>query len=206
MAYFPLFIDIENKSCLVAGGGRVALRKAQVLVDFGADVTVIAPVILKEIKEINQIVVREREVSPQDLEDKVLVVAATDDDAANHRIAELCKARGILVNAVDQIKDCTFLFPAYVRQKDVVAAFSSSGKSPVLTQYLKERESEILTEQIGSLNDLLGRYREKVKQFIDTEEKRKWVYQEILKLGIERQCVPTDEEVWKLIEKNRDSC
>ena len=136
MAYFPLFINIKNKPCLVAGGGKVAMRKARVLLDFGAQVFVIAPVIEKGIKRMKEITVMEREFLLEDIDDKTLVVAATDDAAENHRIAELCKERGILVNAVDRIEDCSFIFPAYVKQKDVVAAFSSSGKSPVLTQYL----------------------------------------------------------------------
>ena len=199
MAYFPLFIDIENKPCLVAGGGRVALRKVQVLLDFGADVTVTAPVILEEIREIKSITILEREFTPEDLEKKVLVVAATDDAAANHQIGELCKAKGILVNAVDQIEDCTFLFPAYVKQGDVVAAFSSGGKSPVLTQYLKAQENGILTEHIGNLNDMLGSVRGRIKQLFDTEEERKHIYQEILMSGISKQRIPTDEEIEAII-------
>ena len=195
MAHFPLFIDLEKRPCLVAGGGKVALRKVQVLLDFGACVTVTAPFILKEIKAYDQVCVLEREFEPDDLRDKILVVAATDDASVNHQIAELCTSRGILVNAVDQMEDCTFIFPAYVKQRDVVAAFSSSGKSPVITQYLKAKENEILTELVGRLNDLLGSWRERVKQLLDTEKERKQVYQDILRIGIERQSLPTDEEI-----------
>lgn len=199
MAYFPLFIDIEQKPCLVAGGGKVALRKVQVLLDFGADVRVVAPVILEEIKALGNVHLLEREFLPEDIKEQVLVVAATDDTMVNHRIAKLCRAQGILVNAVDQMEDCTFIFPAYVKQKDVVAAFSSSGKSPVITQYLKAEEQEILTELIGELNDTLGSFRGKVKQLFDTETERKQVFKEILKLGVERQSVPTEEEIEDII-------
>lgn len=199
MAYFPLFIDIEQKPCLVAGGGKVALRKVQVLLDFGADVRVVAPVILEEIKALKNVHLTEREFLPEDIREQVLVVAATDDTLMNHRIAGLCRTQGILVNAVDQMEDCTFIFPAYVKQRDVVAAFSSSGKSPVMTQYLKAQEQEILTELIGELNDTLGSIREKAKQLFNIEEERKQVYEEILKLGIKRQSVPTEEEIKDLI-------
>lgn len=201
MAYFPLFINIENKPCLVAGGGKVAMRKARVLLDFGAQVFIIAPVIEKEIKRMKEITVMEREFLLEDIADKALVVAATDDAAENHRIAELCKERGILVNAVDRIEDCSFIFPAYVKQKDVVAAFSSSGKSPVLTQYLKAQEYEILTGQIGCLNDLLGSLRSRVKQLLSTEEERKCFYQELLKLGLEKESLPTEREVEALLTR-----
>lgn len=199
MAYFPLFIDIEKRPCLVAGGGKVALRKVQVLLDFGAYVTVVAPDILEEIKAFQNVHICEREFLPEDIKEKALVVAATDDALGNHQIAEACKAQGILINAVDQIEDCTFIFPAYVKKRDVVAAFSSSGKSPVITQYLKAEEQEILTDLIGELNDALGNWRNKVKQLFETEKERKQVFKEILKLGIEKESVPTDEEIKILI-------
>lgn len=205
MAYFPLFINIENKPCLVAGGGKVAMRKVQVLLDFGALVTIAAPAVLEEIKQIKEIIVIEREFMPEDLIGKALVVAATDDTAENHRIAELCKGQGILVNAVDQIEDCSFLFPAYVRQKDVVAAFSSGGKSPVLTQYLKTWGKEILTPQIGRLNDLLGSLRSSVKQLLSTQEERKCFYQEILNLGLQGERLPVKEEVEALLKRHQIS-
>lgn len=203
MAYFPLFINLENKPCLVVGGGKVAIHKAQVLLDFGAEVLIISHVIIKEIKQMKKVTVMEREFMPEDTKGKALVVAATDDAAENHRIAELCKKQGILVNAVDRIEDCGFIFPSYVRQKDVVAAFSSSGKSPVLTQYLKARENEILTPQIGNLNDLLGSLRSRAKQLFFTEEERKCFYQEILKLWLLKKSLPTDEEIEALLKEHQ---
>lgn len=205
MAYFPLFINIENKHCLVVGGGRVAMRKVQILLDFGAQVSTISPVILSEMKQIKEITVMERNFMPEDVKDKILVVAATDDTELNHQIAEFCRKQGILVNVVDQIEDCSFIFPAYVKQKDVVAAFSSSGKSPVVTQYLKAQEEEILTRRIGNINELLGSLRDSVKQLFDTVEERKCFYQEILRLGLEKECIPTEKEVEELIKKYQAS-
>ena len=202
MAYFPLFIDLERKPCLVAGGGRVALRKTQALLDFGADVTVVSPVIAGEIRQIKNITVMEREFTPEDLEGKILVAAATDDASVNHEIGQLCKKKGIWVNAADQPGDCTFFFPAYVRRMDVVAAFSSGGKSPALAQYLKAREEEMLPEYMGGLNELLGKIRDRVKRLFHTEEERKRVYQEILNLGIRKQSVPAKGEVETLITKH----
>lgn len=195
-----MFIDIKEKQCLVVGGGKVALRKVQVLLDFGASVTVAAPVISDEIKSLGQVQLLERKFQEPDLDGKLLVVAATDDISANREVAGFCKRRGIPVNAVDQQEDCTFIFPAYVKQGDAVAAFSSSGKSPVVTQYLKTKEKDILTEQVGALNDCLGYWRDTVKQLFATEEERKRVYQRILELGLRRQEVPADEEIWRLLE------
>ena len=116
MSYFPMYIPLEQIRCLIVGGGSVALRKAQVLLDFEAKVTVVAPRIHDRLRVHPQVMCLMREFQVQDLENQKLVVAATDDKKLNHDISVLCRQRNIPVNAVDQTKDCTFLFPAYVKQ------------------------------------------------------------------------------------------
>ena len=145
MAYFPMFVDMTERECLIVGGGNVAYRKVMVMLDFGAKVTV---------------------------------------------VAEYCKAKGIMVNAVDQKADCSFIFPSYVKEKNLVAAFSSSGNSPVLTQYLKGKEQEILTPFLGELNEYMGQIREKVIAEYDTEAERKRVFKEILCAAIDNGRIP----------------
>ena len=128
MAYFPMFIDIEKKKCLVAGGGTVALRKVRVLLDFGAQITVVAPQIDPQILQLTgNVCVKERTFEPEDLKECVLVVAATDDVTENHRIARMAQKKHIPVNAVDQQEDCSFIFPSYLKHRDLVGAFSSAG-------------------------------------------------------------------------------
>lgn len=181
MAYFPMFIDIEKKKCLVAGGGTVALRKVRVLLDFGAQITVVAPQIDPQILQLTgNVCVKERTFEPEDLKECVLVVAATDDVTENHRIARMAQKKHIPVNAVDQQEDCSFIFPSYLKHRDLVGAFSSAGNSPVLTQYLKESLKEILTEELGQINDYMGSIRPVVKTRIETEKLRRQVYQTIL--------------------------
>lgn len=124
MAYFPMFIDIEKKKCLVAGGGTVALRKVRVLLDFGAQITVVAPQIDPQILQLTgNVCVKERTFEPEDLKECVLVVAATDDVTENHRIARMAQKKHIPVNAVDQQEDCSFIFPSYLKHRDLVGAF-----------------------------------------------------------------------------------
>jgi uroporphyrin-III C-methyltransferase/precorrin-2 dehydrogenase/sirohydrochlorin ferrochelatase/precorrin-2 dehydrogenase/sirohydrochlorin ferrochelatase len=177
-----MFIDIENEDCLVVGGGAVALRKVRVLLDFGARVRVVAPQILPEILALSEagVTILKREFSAEDLEGCAMVIAATDDAGQNHTVAELSKARGIPVNAVDQQEDCTFIFPSYVREQNLVGAFSSGGNSPLLTQYLKEKLEAELTENLGAINEYLGSIRDTVKATVPTEPQRKKVYQNIL--------------------------
>jgi uroporphyrin-III C-methyltransferase/precorrin-2 dehydrogenase/sirohydrochlorin ferrochelatase/precorrin-2 dehydrogenase/sirohydrochlorin ferrochelatase len=182
MAYFPMFVDIENKMCLVVGGGAVALRKVRVLLDFGACVKVVAERMEPELSMLAQpkVILCERKFSEDDLEGCAMVIAATEDDAVNHEIAELSKAHGIPINAVDRQEDCTFIFPSYVREQNLVGAISSSGNSPLLTQYLKKKLARELTGELGAINEYLGSIRPIVKASVPAEAQRRQVYRNIL--------------------------
>lgn len=209
MAYFPMFVDMTERECLIVGGGNVAYRKVIVMLDFGAKVTVVAEDICDELRKLtiddiasedktgsytankeNRITFIKRRFEPKDSDGMEMVIAATDDNALNHEIAEYCKANGIMVNAVDQKDDCSFIFPSYIKEKNLVAAFSSGGNSPVLTQYLKGKEQEILTPFLGELNEYMGQIREKVIAQYDTEAERKRVFKEILCAAIDNGRIP----------------
>ena len=193
MAYFPMFVDMTERECLIVGGGNVAYRKVIVMLDFGAKVTVVAEDICEELGKLtieNQITFIKRRFERKDCDGMEMVIAATDDNALNHEIAEYCKANGIMVNAVDQKADCSFIFPSYIKEKNLVAAFSSGGNSPVLTQYLKGKEQEILTPFLGELNEYMGQIREKVIAQYDTQAGRKRVFKEILCAAIDNGRIP----------------
>lgn len=209
MAYFPMFVDMTERECLIVGGGNVAYRKVIVMLDFGAKVTVVAEDICDELRNLtiddisneyksglytankeNRITFIKRRFERKDCDGMEMVIAATDDSALNHEIAEYCKANGIMVNAVDQKADCSFIFPSYIKEKNLVAAFSSGGNSPVLTQYLKGKEQEILTPFLGELNEYMGQIREKVIAQYDTEAERKRVFKEILCAAIDNGRIP----------------
>lgn len=199
MAYFPMFVDMTERECLIVGGGNVAYRKVMVMLDFGAKVTVVAEDICDELRKLtiddtankeNRNTFIKRRFERKDCDGMEMVIAATDDNALNHEIAEYCKAKGIMVNAVDQKADCSFIFPSYIKEKNLVAAFSSGGNSPVLTQYLKGKEQEILTPFLGELNEYMGQIREKVIAEYDTEAERKRVFKEILCAAIDNGRIP----------------
>lgn len=209
MAYFPMFVDMTERECLIVGGGNVAYRKVIVMLDFGAKVTVVAEDICDELRKLtiddiaskdksgsytankeNRITFIKRRFERKDCDGMEMVIAATDDNVLNHEIAEYCKAKDIMVNAVDQKADCSFIFPSYIKEKNLVAAFSSGGNSPVLTQYLKGKEQEILTPFLGELNEYMGQIREKVIAQYDTEAERKRVFKEILCAAIDNGRIP----------------
>ena len=152
---------------------------------------VVAPEVISKIKEY-PVTVYQRNFEKEDLQGCELVVAATDDAGLNHEIAEAAQKQKIPVNAVDQQEDCSFIFPSYVREQELVGAFSSGGNSPVLTQYLKNYMAQILTAELGEANAYLGSIRPVVKKELDTEAMRKKVYQQVL------------NELFKQIEKKQD--
>ena len=209
MAYFPMFINIEGADCLIVGGGQIALKKVKVLKDFGARIYVVAPVISDGIRlmaqETKDIYMYEREVCDGDFDGKVLVVAATDDKKVNHKIAQTAKKLNIHVNAVDQIEDCTFIFPSYHREKDVVAAYSSGGNSPVITQYLRDNGKQTLTEFVGDMAEFMGEIRPYVKEHTDSEKVRKIVYRRIFELGMNNGRIPGYDEVEEILESVNNS-
>lgn len=235
MAYFPMFVDLTDKPCLVVGGGEVAYRKVRTLLDFDAEVTVVAESVCPKLAGLaeacditsegkilsacgqdaekaetsdkkmlsacdcvtekggslrDKITICVRPFQKEDCDGKLLVVAATDDKDLNHNIAEYCKAAGIMVNAVDQKDDCSFIFSSYVKEQNLVAAFSSGGKSPVLTQYLKKKEADILTPFLGTLNEYMGDIRADIISKYDSEEERKRAFCDIVYSAIENQKLP----------------
>lgn len=204
MAYFPMFIDLTNQSCLVVGGGEVALRKVRVLLDFEASVIVVSKEVCPALKALAEsstsVTVVCREFRKQDVEDRKLVIAATDDGLVNHQISELCHQKKIPVNVVDKREECSFILPSYVKEKNLVAAFSSGGNSPVLTQYLKAREKEIMFPELGEINEQLGNWRKTVQQTFTEEKDRKRVFSSVLEYALEQQRVPTDHEIEKIIK------
>ena len=196
MAYFPMFVNLKDQPCLVVGGGMVAYRKVKVLLDFEARVVVVGENICDKIYEIvkksNQLELQKKCFEDADCDNMFMVIAATDDNLLNHHIAEICNSKGIMVNAVDQKEDCSFIFSSYIKEKNLIAAFSSGGNSPVLAQYLKSQEKEILTPFLGELNEYMGKIRMRVIEKYDTEEKRKEIFKEIVNTAIENGELPQE--------------
>lgn len=201
MAYFPMFVQLKKKKCLVIGGGKIALRKIEVLKDFEADVTVIAPEMILQIRQMKDICRIFRSFMDKDFDEADLVVAATDDKEINHKISQICRQKKIPVNAVDQKEDCSFIFPAYVKEGEVVAAFSSGGQSPVITQYLKKKIKPDLTEELGQIAQILGGLRTLAKSCIATEQQRKAFYKELLQIGLEDIDSLEEQRINEIIQK-----
>lgn len=172
MAYFPFFIDIEGQDGLIVGGGRIADQKVGKLRPFGARLTVIAPVIQKQLREDQTLICLEREFTDSDLEGRDFVIAATDDRKLNAYISRICREKGILVNAVDDRENCGFLFPALVKEGKLTVGVSTAGASPQIAATLRSRIEQELPDQIESVLDYLESIRELAKSRIGDGERR----------------------------------
>jgi len=175
MAYFPMYINLDNKKILVVGGGNIALEKLEKLVQFSKDITVIA----KEVKYNTYTLIKEhcltyyqRAYRVGDIDGFDIVIVATDDITMQESIYLESRGKHILVNAVDNTKYCDFIFPSFVKKGDLTISFSTSGASPAFAKKIREHIQEIIPDDVdeflAKLKDLratLPKGKERMKKF-----------------------------------------
>jgi uroporphyrin-III C-methyltransferase / precorrin-2 dehydrogenase / sirohydrochlorin ferrochelatase len=178
MDYFPVFLDLKKRRCLLVGGGDVATRKGRLLVKAGAILRVVAPQISAELRELVQQCQGEmhlREYHASDVDDCVLAIAATDIDSLNQVISQDAKAKHIPVNVVDSPALCTYITPAIIDRSPLVIAISSGGESPVLARLIRAKLETLIPTSYGKLAQFASRWRERIKhRFADTDQRRRF--------------------------------
>ena len=178
MDYFPVFLDLKQRRCLLVGGGDVATRKGRLLAKAGAILRVVAPQISSELRELVQQCQGEihlREYQASDVDDCVLAIAATDIDSLNQTISEDAKAKNIPVNVVDSPALCTYITPAIIDRSPLVIAISSGGESPVLARLIRAKLETLIPNSYGVLAQFASRWRERIKnRFADTDQRRRF--------------------------------
>ncbi|MGN0466807.1 MAG: bifunctional precorrin-2 dehydrogenase/sirohydrochlorin ferrochelatase [Lachnospiraceae bacterium] len=208
MAYFPVFIEMKNKTCLVVGGGRIATRKIKTILSYGANVKVIAPKICDEIKQYAKeninLDMQEREFAYEDCEGMFLVIGATNDIKLNKNIYRYCNQRNILVNIINGKDFCTFLFPSTIRRKDISIGITTSGKSPALAKAIRKQIEENLPSHYGELNEILGWAREYIIGEIGEERKRRRIFSHLIELGTKQNKLWTREEILEIIRREKN--
>jgi len=185
--FYPLFIELRNRPVLVVGGGPIAERKVDSLLQAEAAVTLVAPDLtahLKQLAAAGSIRTERRKFEEADLENVLLVISATDDVETQERVAALARAHGILINTVDQPRLCDFIVPAVVRHGDVIAAISTSGKSPALAAALKSKIESVVTKDAGRAASILGAIRNEVHARFTDPARRKDAFERIVNSGI----------------------
>jgi precorrin-2 dehydrogenase/sirohydrochlorin ferrochelatase len=169
MAVFPLFIRLNDRKCVVVGGGRVAYRKICSLLEFDAKVTVITAQALEEVQELwkkGRIKLIYGSCFEKEIENAFLVLAATSDRELNSRIYRECAARGIFVNVADSPEECTFIFPSVVKKGDVVVGISTSGGSPALAKQIRQRIEKVFPGDFEQVADIIVNARKRVMESI----------------------------------------
>lgn len=176
MAYYPLFLDLTERRCLVVGGGRVAAGKAEGLLEAGARVRVVAPRVqprLRSLARAGRIDLLRRPYRDGDLRGCALVIAATDDIAVNRAVYAAAGRRGIPCNTVDQPALCTFIAPAVVRRGGLVIAISSGGASPALVSRLRRDLEARIGPEYAAFVDLLRQARVRLRAALPDSAARK---------------------------------
>ncbi len=181
MDFLPVSLRIRDARVLLVGGGQVATRKARLLVQAGARLTVVAPAIEEELAALltsSGGTWHRGQYSPGTMAGAVLVVAATPLRQVNQQVYQDATAQRLPVNVVDAPDLCTFIFPAIVERLPLTIAISSSGASPVLVRQLRRRIEAMVPAAYGRLALFAGRLRGAVKQAIPAAGPRRLFWEQ----------------------------
>lgn len=165
--YYPISLNLNSRRCVVVGGGQVALRKVEALLEHKATVEVISPTLCPELRCLAQsgvINVLQRNYQPGDLKSAFMAIAATGATETNRKVAEEARRCGVLVNVVDDPEQSDFITPSYLRRGDLTIAVSTAGKSPALARKIRARLEENLGQEYISLVNLINEVRSGLKQ------------------------------------------
>ncbi len=166
MGYYPIFVEMQGRSVLLVGGGHVALEKIGKLVQSGARVTVVAPVLIEEVRTFidrGEAAWQPRPFAAGDTAGFEVVMVATDNGAVNTAVADEARANGIWVNAADDLNNCDFILPSLATRGTIAIAISTGGTSPALARWLRERMEAFLSDEVIALGDLLAEVRREVR-------------------------------------------
>ena len=193
MKYFPIFFNLQEKSCVVVGGGLVAERKIQNLRKAGAMVKVVSPrltVGLNRLKEENKIRHISRPYRSGDLKSAYLAVAATNERRTNEKVFREASTLRIPINTVDDPVHCTFIVPAVITRGDILIAISTGGQSPALAKALRKKLQQEIGPEYPVLLKMIGAIRKKITPFGWGQKKNQIIYRRLLQedvIGMVRQ-------------------
>lgn len=182
MDYLPIFCKLTDKDCLLVGGGEIAERKARLLLDAGAKLTVNAITFNEQFQcwyEQDKLTLVKGEFNHELLINKWLVIAATNNKDVNQTISIAAEKQHIFCNVVDSPKDASFIMPSIIDRSPIMVAISSAGKAPVLARLLREKLEAILPQHLGQLANYAGYLRQKVKTIFPTMTERRRFWEKI---------------------------
>jgi uroporphyrin-III C-methyltransferase/precorrin-2 dehydrogenase/sirohydrochlorin ferrochelatase len=185
--YFPAFLNLEDKSCLLVGGGTVAARKAEILLSAGARLTVVAPSLgskLGRLAETGRITYRQRRFAANDVNGHWLVVNASDDTEVAREVFDAANDAGIFCNSVDDKTHCSYVSPAIVDRNPVIVAVSTGGSSPLLARKIRAQIETVLPARLGQLARLASDWRNRAKTRISDFLGRRRFWERVFEGGV----------------------
>jgi siroheme synthase-like protein len=183
MQYFPVFLQLAGRPVVVFGGGAVAERKVKSLLQAGAEVTVVAPQLTKNLTawaHDKRIKHRRRRYRPEDLTGFILVFAATNDEPTNARIAQEAEKLNLWVNVADRPQLCSFILPSVLTRGDLQVAVSTSGKSPALARKIREDLEAYWGPEYEEYLQIMAEVRERALAEIPDESRRMILWETLL--------------------------
>ncbi|MDD4802385.1 MAG: bifunctional precorrin-2 dehydrogenase/sirohydrochlorin ferrochelatase [Syntrophomonas sp.] len=203
---YPIYLQLAGKKCLIVGGGKVAERKVETLMEYEADIWLVSPESLPSIRNWSEqglIEWRQGEFRPEDLDGVFLAFIATGNVSVNKDISALCREKGILINAVDDPPNCDFYVPSILRRNSLCVAISTEGKSPLLAGKLRRELEDIIPHEYGEWVEILGNMRDRIKSSNLNMEERKNLFAELVSSDI-LELLQTDRK--DLIEERIEKC
>lgn len=167
MGYYPIFLDMAGRSCVVIGGGAVAEHKVEGLLQVGAHVTVVSPDLTSKLAFlVSQGRVRHvaHPYQAGDLQGYALAFAASGDYGVNAGVTREGRERGVWVNAADDPAHCDFILPSVLRRGELVVAVATGGTSPALSRAIREELENYFTEDYAALAQIVAEVRQELKQ------------------------------------------
>lgn len=177
MGYYPIFLNLAGRRCAVIGGGSVAERKVDGLLQVGAAVTVISPSLTQALDawaRDGKIRHESRNYRPGDLTGYQLAFVATDDAGVNKAVAWEGEERGVWVNAADDPAHCDFILPAVIRRGELVVAVGTGGSSPALSSAIREELEGYFTEEYATLAQIVSKVRRELKEHSFVPKPEAW--------------------------------
>jgi uroporphyrin-III C-methyltransferase/precorrin-2 dehydrogenase/sirohydrochlorin ferrochelatase len=183
MRWLPLFLDLRGRRVVVIGGGTIAERKIDLLIQSGAAIEVVAPDITPRLAArvaAGELRHAAREFAPADLDGARLAVAATDAPLVNRAVATAAEARNIFANIVDNAELSTGILPAIVDRSPLVIAIGTEGSAPALARLVRARIESLVDESLGRLAGFLARWRGRIRQRVPDSAQRRRLYERVL--------------------------
>lgn len=184
MHTYPVFLDLEGKTCLVVGAGQVGRRKIHRLLESRPGRLIvldpgITPELAADLQQTGNVTILRRDFRPQDLDNVFLVFASSSDQELNARISRLCAQRNILCNIVDQPGYCSFIVPSMHTRGELTIAVSTGGASPALAKKIRQDLAERFGPEYALWLKLLRRLRSRILEQGRSSEKNKPLFQDL---------------------------